>query len=360
MPTIKTASWKVVAAAVACAMLANSAAYAIELSDSDLSDNWVTAKNVNANDMRILSLDDELVKGGMDDAWGCTAQASCADTCACLGYGCGDCKGRLLGVLAPSDHCFNDFISPMTNPLFFEDPRTLTEARFVFWHHRVPAALGGGEVNVFALQLRAALTERLSVIAMKDGYATSSNPVVDDGWADVSAGLKYNLLSNAARQRLLSVGATYELPVGSTRFFQAQGDGMFHLFLTGGTQIGERFHWLSGTGFNLPADRTDNSSFWYWSNHLDFMVNRCWYVLGEVNWYHWLGSGENGLDGVEGLDVINFGSTGVAGNDIVTGALGIKWKPRNSMEVGVAWEAPITEREDIMKDRWTLDVILRY
>jgi hypothetical protein len=266
----------------------------------------------------------------------------------------------LLNLFAPSDYCFDDFISPMTNPLFFEDPRTLTEARFIFWQHRVPKLVGGGEVNLFALQLRAALSDRLSVIAMKDGYLTSSNPLVDDGWADISAGLKYNLFVNPHRQRLLSVGATYELPVGSTRTLQARGDGLFHIFLTGGTQIGDRWHWISGTGFNLPADRTDNSSFWYWSNHLDFMVNRCWYILGEVNWYHWMGAGDNGIDGVEGLDVINLGSTGVAGNDIVTGAVGVKWKPRNSLEVGLAWEAPITDREDIIKDRLTFDLILRY
>ena len=358
MPTTLKNTWKMVLGAIACTLLAGSA-QAIELSDDDLSDNWVTA-NTASSDMRILSLDDELDKGAVDDCLGCTAQGSFRDTCTCLGQGCGQCKGRLLRVFAPSDYCFDDFISPITNPIFFEDPRTLTEARFIFWQHRFPRNVGGGEAQLYGLQVRAALSDRLSVIASKNGFVVSDNPLANDGWADIMAGLKYNLFVNPQTQRLLSVGASYEIPLGSTQALQARGDGLFHLFLTGGAQLGERWHWLSGTGFYLPVDRTDNSSVWYWSNHLDFMVNRCWYVLGEVNWFHWLGAGDNGINGVEGLDLANLGSTGVAGNDIVTGALGVKYKPRNSLELGLAWETPLTEREDIIKDRLTFDVILRY
>jgi hypothetical protein len=86
----------------------------------------------------------------------------------------------------------------------------------------------------------------------------------------------------------------------------------------------------------------------------------CVYALAEANWYHWFGSGQNGLNGIEGLDVINFGSTNVAGNDIVTGAVGVKLKPSGGMEIGVAWEAPLTDRRDIIDNRLTVDWILRY
>ena len=41
------------------------------------------------------------------------------------------------------------------------------------------------------------------------------------------------------------------------------------------------------------------------------------YALGEVNWYHWMNDGQDGaLVGIEGNDLFNFGSPGVAGNDI--------------------------------------------
>ena len=50
------------------------------------------------------------------------------------------------------------------------------------------------------------------------------------------------------------------------------------------------------------------------------------------------------LADIEGGDLFNFGSVGVAGNDIVTGALGLRFKQTDSLELGVAWEAPLTER----------------
>ena len=85
------------------------------------------------------------------------------------------------------------------------------------------------------------------------------------------------------------------------------------------------------------------------------------YAVAEVNWYNWTDSGDNAvIPGVEGLDLINFGMTDVTGNDIVTGALGAKFKPSGNMELGVAWEVPLTDRRDIIDNRLTVDVILRY
>lgn len=284
---------------------------------------------------------------------------SCSDGCE---------PYRLLGCIAPSDHCFDRFISPQSNPLFFEDPRTLTEARFHYVHHQIPTnnpILQGGDVNFFALQLRAALSERLSIIAAKDGYIDLSpdNPALGDreGWADVALGLKYNLIRDVELQRIVSAGLTYELDVGAHRVFQGAGSGEFHLFLTGGQEIAEGTHWISASGFRLPSDTVDRSQMWYWSNHWDREFFPGIYGVFEVNWFHWMGSGENGLtNGFEGGDLFNLGSTGVAGNDIVTGAVGTRWKPYDDVETGVAYEFPLTERKDLLEDRWYFDLILRY
>jgi len=62
----------------------------------------------------------------------------------------------------------------------------------------------------------------------------------------------------------------------------------------------------------------------------------------------------------EGLDILNLGSTGVTGNDIVTRAFGLKAKPRQNVELGGAYEFPVTDREGIMLERWTFDMIFRY
>lgn len=124
----------------------------------------------------------------------------CATSAACSSA-CDECCDSLLGygIIKPSDHCYDCFISPISNPFFFEDPRTLTEARFIYAHHKLPGTLGGGDLDVVALQLRAALTDRLSIVAAKDGFVfAGSDAPLDDGWNDVSmmAGTTSPLASN--------------------------------------------------------------------------------------------------------------------------------------------------------------------
>ncbi len=301
---------------------------------------------------------------------------SCCDTCCdrdpccgwkqdCFGrcYKPSYCKGRLLGVIAPSDTRFLNFISPMTNPVYFEDPRTLTEAHAIFINHQLPGnVLGGGPVQLVAVQLRAALTKRLSIIATKDGYifAGGNSPDIN-GWANVNVGLKYNLFVNPEMQRIISVGTRYEMPVGSPHALQAQKGGQFDLFLTGGTQVGSYSHFLSAAGFRLPANLGTQNQQFYWSTHVDRrMKNRPIYGLLECNWYHWMTSGDGGIPGVGGLDLYNFGFAGTGGTNIVTAAIGLKYKPTALSEIGVAWEAPITARHDIIDNRITADLILRY
>ncbi|MBL8890683.1 MAG: hypothetical protein JNL67_11960 [Planctomycetaceae bacterium] len=275
-----------------------------------------------------------------------------------LGGG-GFLSGGLLGFIKPSDHCYDDFISPMTNPTHFEDPRTLTEARFIYLRHKVPLTAAGGVVNLFALQLRAAVTERLSIIATKDGFIASSNPLIDDGWADLAAGLKYNLLSDPAGQGLLSIGSTFELHNGSARSLQGNGDGVFNFFLSGAQKLTDRSHYMGSFGYRAPLDTNLETSMLYWSHHVDRKITSRLYLLAEANWYHWLDSGI-GLNGLEGGDLFNIGGNNVTGNDIVTTAIGAKFKPSGHQEIGVAWEFPVTERRDVLDNRLTFDWIIRY
>lgn len=71
----------------------------------------------------------------------------------CSGAGCDGGYDRLgcygksaglvgYGIIQPSDSRCDDFISPMTNPVFFEDPRSLTEVRCFFINYNLPGALG--------------------------------------------------------------------------------------------------------------------------------------------------------------------------------------------------------------------------
>lgn len=301
----------------------------------------------------------------------CPAQGGCpcGGGCACGGGGtcCGNGE-RLFGLFARSDGCFSEFVSPITNPLFFEDPRTLTEVRTIFAQHWIPTSnpvFNGGNVQYLAVQARVALTERLSIIANKDGYIwlDSGNDAAipdGDGWADVAAGLKYNLIRDPGNQFLVSLGTTYELDVGTHRVFQGRGDGEFHVFATAGALLAPNTHWLTASGFRLPTDTSARSQMWYWSNHWDYHVGNGWYGLFECNWFHWMQSADALPVNFEGFDLFNLGAADVAGNDIVTVGFGAKKRFGRMNEFGVAWEVPVTERRDITASRLYVDLIIRY
>ncbi len=304
---------------------------------------------------------------------GCTNSGCMTSACGCPGgcsngCQCGCQSDACCGFIAHSDPCFTNFISPQTNPLFFEDPRTLTEIRFHFVNHWIPDSqplFQGGQAQFLAAQIRVALTERLSIIATKDGYIwldpDNAALPAENGWADVAAGLKYNVIRDPEAQRILSVGTTFELDTGTKRVFQGSGDGEFHVFASAGAEVVPRIHWLSGTGFRLPTNTQQRSQMWYWSNHVDYQLMEKLFAVVEVNWFHWLKSG-NQLPGVnfEGGDLFNLGSGDVAGNDIVTLGLGGRLKPTQNTEMGVAYEIPLTERKDLLESRIYADLILRY
>lgn len=263
-----------------------------------------------------------------------------------------------------SDHDFDCMISPMTNPVYFEDPRTLTELRFLVLHQNLPlrGTLAGGDFQFLGVQARAALSERLSVVMAKSGFFAAGAPTpIDDGWSDVAIGLKYNLYRDVESQRLLSGGFHYELPVGSPSALQGNGDGEYHLYLTGSTAVFDYSHFQSAFGLRLPGDTDAESRMLYWSNHWD---TRIWsgglYAVAEANWFQYFDGGNAQPLDIEGLDLFNFGSSAVTGNDILTGAAGLKMKPSAHQEIGVAYEFPLTDRRDILEDRWVVDLIFRY
>lgn len=301
----------------------------------------------------------------------CPSGTACPAHCGCPCGGGGTCCGdgeRLFGLFARSDGCFSEFVSPITNPLFFEDPRTLTEVRTIFAQHWIPESnpvFQGGQVQYVAVQARVALTERLSIIANKDGYIwlESGNDAAipdADGWADVAAGLKYNVIRDPENQFLVSLGTTYELDVGTHRVFQGRGDGEFHVFASAGALLAPDIHWLTASGFRLPTDTSARSQMWYWSNHWDYHVGKGWYGLFECNWFHWMQSADALPVNFEGLDLFNLGAADVAGNDLVTVGFGAKKRFGRMNEFGVAWEVPVTERRDIIASRLYVDLILRY
>jgi hypothetical protein len=308
---------------------------------------------------------------GSCDTLGC--DSGCESGCG-LGLGLGGCLDGLdcRGLIKPSENCFDDFISPMINFVFFEDPRNLTEIRPIFLHHNVPNTLAGGQtaggsVQLYAMQFRLALTDRLSLIAVKDGYIVDNtegalDTLFNSGWTDITAGLKYNLIRDTARGTLASAGFTYEIPLGTEGTFQSVGDGEFHIFATGGQRLLDgNAHILSAVGYRFPVDNDVQSSAIHWSNHFDVRLTERAYLFTEAAWWHWTDEARAGLPlGVSGQDLFNFPSTGVEGNDLVTQNVGLKFKPRRNVEAGIAYEFPLTGFRDIIDDRVQAELIMRF
>ena len=59
--------------------------------------------------------------------------------------------------LFESDHAFDGFTTPLSNPVQSKDPRSLTEVRFLFlgdWSRPSTPVIGGGAFQVYAMQVR--------------------------------------------------------------------------------------------------------------------------------------------------------------------------------------------------------------
>ena len=265
--------------------------------------------------------------------------------------------------LKGSPEAFDNFVAPVSNPIYAEDPRNTTEFRAVYLWQQTPgdSTLQHGHVDVWAFPFSVALTENFSIIATKAGVAHIDTGLLDgrDGWLNISIGGKWTFLRDDANGFLASVGATYEIPCGQHPVFQGKSDGEFNLFLTSGKEFGN-LHLLGTTGFRIPCNHHESSSAWYWNGHIDYKVLPWLVPFFEINGIHWIDGGDEFPFDFEGGDLINLGSHDVTGNDLVTLAPGVRFVINRNLSCGVAYEFPVTGREDILNQRWTFDIILRY
>ncbi|GJM23049.1 MAG: hypothetical protein DHS20C15_29640 [Planctomycetota bacterium] len=253
-------------------------------------------------------------------------------------------------------------IDPVTAPFLWESPVVHSSVQPVFLRHEFPGTsiLGGGNLRGYALQLRYAINERLAFIATKDGYI-DFNPGGPDssGWGDVAGGLKYVVHEDEDAGELVSVGFTYEGASGSRDVFQGNGEGVWHPFVSAGWDNGDS-NALAGVGAYLPVDGDAEASF------IDYHLQFSWELddglvpLVEVNGIHYTNNARALPVNQDGVDYGSVGAANVAGNDIITGALGLRWRWSQSTDFGVAFEDTLTAREDIFGARLTMDMIHRF
>ncbi|HEX7655133.1 MAG TPA: hypothetical protein VF607_16615, partial [Verrucomicrobiae bacterium] len=144
----------------------------------------------------------------------------------------------------------DETISPVANPIFFEDAKINSEIHPLYMYHWLPQTfdyaggtvkLGGG-VQVLAVQARYALNDKLALIATKDGYVqfqpdSTLEPAY--GFADLAAGLKYNIYRDDEKQILVTPGLTITIPTGNRSVVQGHGAGVEDLFVSAEKGFGQ-------------------------------------------------------------------------------------------------------------------------
>ncbi len=254
-------------------------------------------------------------------------------------------------------------IAPVTNPIFFESPLAQSEVRPIFLHHRLDSGfVGGGTVDVYAVQLRYAVNDRLAIIATKDGYIDTDTPAIGnrDGWADLAAGVKYAIYKDDEAQAVITPGFTISLPTGNRDVFQGDGSGVINAFVSA-AKGWDNLHLTANVGAQVPFDNDEDTSNLHYSVMLDYYTCRWFIPFVAFNAFTTLSDG-NGLGiNSEGFDLINFGSSAASGT--TQGAIGFGFRSRlvENLDLGFAYEVGvIDDGDDIFKDRVTVDVIWRF
>lgn len=255
-----------------------------------------------------------------------------------------------------------DSMSPVTNPVFFEDPQINSEVRPIFAWHGISKdlGLGGGDAQLYAVQARWAVTDRLAIIAVKDGYLNVDTPkYTSGGWADIAAGVKYALIDDKESEFILTPGLTYEFPWGNDRVLQGNGDGTWNPFISVGKGFG-KLRLLGNIGGIIPNNGNEETAQLHYSAQIDYTT--CQYFVPFVAWnaFTVLSEGNGPAVNFEGFDLFNLGSSKASGKTQSVLGVGFRSRLTAKLDFGFAYEFPVSEPEGVFGDRYTVDFIWRF
>jgi len=263
-------------------------------------------------------------------------------------------------------------VSPVANPLFFEDPHIRTEVRPIFAYHRIAddlldgAGLVGaseGTARYYALQIRWAVNDRLAIIATKDGYIDTdfdnAPALSDDGWADIGAGLKYALIKSDEHQFVLTPGFKFEIPLGNTRVFQGNGSGEWDVFISSVKNWGD-FRALGSVGARIPNNFSEETASAHYSLQFDYYSCRWFIPFITASGMTVLSEGDGMPLDVEGFDLINFGSSDAQGFTQIVGGVGFRSRLHKNADLGFAYEKSLTTPKGLFDDRFTVDIVFHF
>lgn len=257
-----------------------------------------------------------------------------------------------------------NFIAPVTNPLYFEDANVATEIRPLFVQHFIPKSFitGGGEARVYAVQLRYAVTERLAIIATKDGFIEFHPKTAvphNDGWADLAAGIKYALIRDEEHHFMLTPGLKVELPTGNQRVFQGTGSGVWDLFVSS-AKAWDKIELQGNVGVTIPNDFDKKTSVAHYSAQLAYNSCRWFKPFVSANAFTVLSEGKGLPLDSEGFDLINFGSSNARGATQIALGGGFRTELTKKCNFGIAGETGVGHTKGLFDARITADVSIRF
>lgn len=262
------------------------------------------------------------------------------------------------------DPHFRDTPRPIGSPLYFEDPFINSDVRAGFIWHKFPnnGGLRGGQLTVYTLQLRLALTERLQFMATTDGYSHLESPILDDdsGWNDLAFGLKYALYVDHENDFLLSTGLRWRLSNGHANTLNGGVDEL-NPFISAYKGVG-KWNFMAHVGGRIAMDEHKGNHILSWDMHVDYELMENFFPLLEVHGLHYLSNGDNLPLDIGGGDYANIGSNNVAGTAAYWGSLGFRWNIVDHISWGTAWDFPLQnpDNNDIFEQRVTTDVIFTF
>jgi hypothetical protein len=266
------------------------------------------------------------------------------------------------------------YVPPITSPFFNEPPEITTEIKPVYILNKLPKdfiSVAGfstkGWVNLVGAQARVRVTDKIGIILTKVGWADvdfSDLLPDDDGALNFTLGAKYQVVALPETNTFLTVGGRYEAPVGDIESGQLElqggGDGFWDTFLAFGSTVGDRVGVQASAGINAAFDMDHDTSSFHASVHGDVEVVRGLFGVFEANMLTTIDEGDRTdssvLGSFEGYDLFNFGST--SSGTVLTFGLGARYRLNDHLAFGVAYELPVTGREDIIDFRLTADFVV--
>ena len=275
---------------------------------------------------------------------------------------------NLKGSLGEGEH--KHYVPPVSNPILNETPFITTEVRPFYIYHSFPDTVpglglpGGGNANIWAVQLRVALTDRLGFIANKDGWADvnfKAPGLSDDGLANLSFGFKYALISDPKQETIVTAGLTYEAPTGRLKagpfWLQGNGDGFLNPFITAAKSF-DKVGVQGMVGAKFALDRDKNASWFNFAVHMDYEILPNFFPLVEFNGFVPIDEANLTPFVFEGFDVVSIGGSDVS--SVISFAAGSRYRITDHLIAGIAYEIPLTDDEDILDWRLTADLVIYY